>query len=333
MKVKAFAALKPGLTVEPYEFEVDGPKSHEVLIRITHCSVGRGDVSFLRNDYEISNLTYPLVAGHELVGIVETIGEDVGELVVGDRVGVGFQVSCCGACVYCTTGREELCQKQECLVMHRPGGFASHIAVNEHFVFKLPDSFDSAETTPLLCSGLTAYSAIKKAKIEKDMPVGVIGVGGLGHFAVQILDGLGAEVTAFSSKNDRDALKRLGAAKIVPYESQGIEPQTYDRIFVTTYAHIDYDYYLKLLKPDGELWVVGVDTQRTTFSSWLLNDLASRSIRGSYIGSPADMRELLELAGKRDIKGEVRILPVNRLNEALKMVADGNQDFRIVIEM
>lgn len=333
MRINAFAALRPGLAIEPYELEIANPKADEVLIKITHCSVGRGDVSFLRNDYHIDTLTYPLVAGHELVGIVEAIGKDVHSLAVGDRVGVGFQVSCCETCTYCISGQEQLCQQQECLVADRPGGFASHIVVNKRFVFGIPDLLADAEAAPLLCSGLTVYSAIKKAHIKGNMVVGVIGVGGLGHFAVQILQGLDAEVTAFSSKKNHDAVKKLGAVRVVRYESRDVAVQTFDRLFVTTYAHVDYDYYLKLLKPDGALWVVGVDTQKTTFSSWLLNDYASRSIRGSYIGSPAEMRELLQLASRKGIKGEVHTLPAHRLNDALQMVADGSQDFRIVVEL
>lgn len=333
MRVRAYAALKPGLDVEPYKLEISEPKSQEVLIKITHCSVGRGDVSFLRNDYQIPDLTYPLVAGHELVGVIESIGDDVVELAVGDRVGVGYQVSCCGECIYCRSGREELCQKQECLVMNRPGGFASHMVVNERFVFKIPDSLESAEAAPLLCSGLTVYSAIKKARIEKNTPVGVIGIGGLGHFAVQILNELGARVTAFSNKKNPEMVKELGATRVLPYESQEAILQSYDRLFLTTHAHIDYDYYLKLLKPGGELWIIGVDTQKTTFSSWLLNDFASRSIHGSYIGSPAEMTELLELAARRDIAGRTKTLPISQLNKALQMMADGNQEFRLVVEM
>ena len=327
MKIKAYAALQSGLAVEPYELEIADPKSHEVLIEITHCSVGRGDVSFLRNDYEIPDLKYPLVAGHELVGIIEAIGNSVDSLIVGDRVGVGYQVSCCGVCEYCTSGREELCQQQECLVMNRPGGLASHIVVNERFACKIPDSLQSAETAPLSCSGLTTYSAIKKAQVKKNMRVGVIGIGGLGHFAIQLLEALGAEVVAFSGKKNQEAIKELGASRVVPYESREEPLQTYDRLFVTTYAHIDYDYYLKLLKPDGELWVIGVDTQRTTFSSWLLNDFACRSIRGSYIGSQAEMHELLELAANGALQARSRQYPSGSLMKQYKWWRTVTQNF------
>lgn len=332
MKIRAYAALSPGLKVEPCDLQVSDPAAQEILIKITHCSVGQGDVSFLRNDYQISNLVYPLVAGHEIVGTVESVGSGVRNFVTGDRVGVGYQVSCCGDCAYCKSGREQLCQDQECLVVNRPGGFASHIVVNERFAFKIPASLDSAEAAPLLCAGLTAYSAIKKARIEKNMSVGVIGVGGLGHFAVQILHQLGAKVTAFTNKR-QSVIKKLGASYVIRHGSQEAQPQAYDRLFVTTHAHIDYDYYLQMLKPDGELWVVGVDTQRTIFSAALLNDFASRSIRGSYIGSPAEMQEVLELASEHRIIADTKTLPASDLNEALEMVAGGIQEFRIVIEM
>src|SRR5262245_6117159 len=130
MKATGYAAFRPGLLVEPFEFDVAKPKPNEVLIKIAYCSVGRGDVSFLRNDYRVPDLAYPLVAGHEVVGVVEILGTKVHGLAVGDRVGVGYQVWSCGACAYCKADKENLCQKQECLVMHRPGGFADHMTVD-----------------------------------------------------------------------------------------------------------------------------------------------------------------------------------------------------------
>ena len=333
MKITAYTAQKPGLIVQAQELEINDPQSHEISVRITHCSVGRGDVSFLRNDYDIPDLRYPLVAGHELVGIVESLGSDTCSFAIGDRVGIGFQISCCGACEFCLGGHEELCKKQHCLIADHPGGFASHIVVDEHFVFKIPDSLDSAAATPLFCSGLTVHSCILKAHIKENMKVGVVGIGGLGHIAVQLLANKGAQVTAFTNKKDLELVKELGASTVVGYEPSDMEINSFDRIFITTYAHVNYDYYLKLLKPNGELWVVGVDTQPTNFSASLLNDYASRSIRGSYIGSPSEMRKLLEIARRKDITGSVRVLPVDQLNYALTLVAEGCQDFRIVIEM
>ncbi|HXH27119.1 MAG TPA: alcohol dehydrogenase catalytic domain-containing protein [Candidatus Acidoferrum sp.] len=330
MHITSYAALKPGLKVDPYRSGLSGPQTDEVLIAITHCGVGRGDVGFLENAYQIPDLKYPLVAGHEMVGTVVKCGESVTDLTVGDRVGVGYQVWSCGICEFCLQAREQLCQKQKCLVKDRQGGFASHICVNRHFVCKVPASLSSAEATPLFCSGLTVYSAIKKAHIVAGMSVGVVGIGGLGHMAVQILKVQKARITAFSKKHNEAGIRALGADEVVSTPPTALL-KTFDRLFITTHASIDYDRYLRLLKPDGQLWVIGSDTNKTTFSSWILNDFAERSICGSYIGSPAEMRELLELASTASIRGKVSVLPMAELNDALQLVAKGSDSFRIVV--
>jgi uncharacterized zinc-type alcohol dehydrogenase-like protein len=332
MKATVYAAPEPGLKIVEQAIELNDPKDHEILIQITHCGVGRGDVGFLKNTFQVPNLNYPLVAGHELIGKVVSCGEGVKDFAENERVGVGYQVWSCGTCDYCMSHKEQYCQQQKCLVQNAQGGFASHIVVDERFVFKIPNSLESAATTPLLCSGLTVYSAIKHATIEANMKVGVIGIGGLGHMAVQILHHLHAQVTAFSSKkNNVEAIMALGANEVVGYESTNCTSQSFDHLFVTTAAPISYDYYLNLLKPDGNLWIIGSATDKTTFSSWLLNDFAGRSIRGSYIGSPDEMRELLAFAEKQGIKGSTKVMPMGDLHEALKMVDVGSQVFRIVV--
>jgi uncharacterized zinc-type alcohol dehydrogenase-like protein len=332
MKATAFAALHPSLKLHPIEIEIKEPGPHEAMIQITHCSVGRGDIGFLENTYQTPDLTYPLVAGHELIGIISKRGTAVTKFKVGDRVGVGYQVWSCGKCDYCLGCHEELCPNQKCLVLHEQGGFASHITVDERFIFKIPEQLDSASATPLLCSGLTTFSAIKKANVKPTMNTGVIGIGGLGHLTIQLLHQRGAVVTAFTSKLDEiDAIKKLGANQVVAYESASLKNGSYDRLFITTPAQITYDYYLQLLKPDGELWVIGSAIQKTQFSSWLLNDFSSRSIRGSYIGSPNEMRELLALAAEHNIHGSVKTVPMKQINEALRTVANGSNDFRTVV--
>jgi len=332
MKATVFAASHPSLDLSPIEIEVRDPGPHDVLIQITHCSVGRGDIGFLENAYQIPDLRYPLVAGHELIGTVTKSGSAVANFKAGDRVGVGYQVWSCGKCEYCVTSHEELCQKQRCLVLHEQGGFASHITVDERFAFRVPNSLDSASAAPLLCSGLTVFSTIKKANVVPGMNTGVIGIGGLGHMAIQLLHQKDTVVTAFTSKSDKsEVIKQLGANQVAAYESDSLDNDSYDRLFITTPAQINYDYYLQLLKPDGELWIIGSAIRKTQFSSGLLNDFASRSIRGSYIGSPSEMRELLALAAKHDIHGLVKTVSMKQINEAIRIVATGDKDFRIVV--
>jgi uncharacterized zinc-type alcohol dehydrogenase-like protein len=333
MKVHAYAANRPGLHVEPYEYELSELASHDVRIKVTHCSVGRGDTYFLENKYQIPTLQYPLVAGHELVGVIEQCGNQVNRLQIGDRAGVGYEVWSCGICEYCFDGKENLCESQKCLVLSGPGGFADYVVADERFVCKVPSDIKSDAAAPLFCSGLTVYSAIKKARIKEGMCSAVVGIGGLGHFGVQLLKLKGSKIVAFSGKSGQAAevIKKMGASLVLPYKSDEVKPHSFDRIFMTTHASVDYDYYLKLLKPTGELWVVGSDINKTTFSSWLLNDFASRSIHGSYIGSPAEMRELLELASAHGIIGRVKTMPMRELNQALQLVASGNDYFRVVV--
>jgi len=332
MKATLYAALKPGLETVPLTVDLSEPGEDEVLIRITHCSVARGDVGFLENSFNIPQVKYPVVAGHELVGEVVACGKTVTGFAQCERVGVGYQVWSCARCEYCLNGRENLCAKQRCLVLDEQGGFASHILVDQRFVFKIPQSLKSSEAAPLLCAGVTTYSAIKHALIIEGMKVGVVGVGGLGHIGIQLLHHFGAQVSAFSSKlEDSRSIQLLGASEVLPYEWDALDAKIFDRLFVTTHAQINYDYYLNLLKPDGELWMLGSPAHKTVFSSNLLNDFAHRTIRGNYIGSPKEMRELLALAGSHKIKGVVEVMAISRLDEALRRVSIGNDHFRIVI--
>lgn len=335
MQATLFAVNSPGLSITKQTVDLREPQDSEVLIKITHCSVGRGDVGFLKNDYRISNLRYPLTAGHELIGTVVSCGKVAQEtLAPGDRVGVGYQIWSCGTCAYCSSRREQLCQQQQVLVLNAQGGFASHMVVDARFVFKIPESLESANTAPLLCSGLTVFSALKRAQIEEDMKVGIIGIGGLGHMAVQLAALQCKRVVAFSGKQDKAAreILSLGASEVVvPKAKNSLEPQSFDRLFITTPAVINYNDWLKLLKPDGELWVIGSATRNTTFSSGLLNDFANRSIQGNYIGSPDEMRELLSLADEHNIKGSVKVMPMEDLEEALKLVDEGGHAFRVIV--
>lgn len=334
MKAKVFAAPKPGLIVEQSAVDVREPRGSEVLIKIRFCGVGRGDVSFLRNDYGIKGeQRYPLVAGHEFVGQVEACGSNVDGLQNGDWVGVGYQVWSCGECEYCERGAENLCAKQRCLVLNEQGAFSDKKAIDYRFAVKLPEHLQSARGAPWMCSGLTVYSAIKKGTVMDGMVVAFVGLGGLGHLGAMLCRSMGAQVSVFTSKSSAsELLQEAGVDHAYPYESSDAPKTSFDRIFITSPASVDYDYYLSLLRPDGELWAIGSDPKRTLFSSWLLNDFASRSIRGSYIGSMAELRELVEFVGQKALKPKVRVMPMTKLNKALRLMKDGNEFGRIVVE-
>ena len=185
--------------------------SHDVLVRITHRSLARGDIQFIDNDW--GDARFPLVPGHEIVGIVEEAGSEVADLQTGDRVGIGYQQEACFDCSFCKQGTEQLCASQKVIAVDRYGGWPNTSSSMRRFAFRLPPQLDSATSTPLLSSGLTVYAGILRARLPDGSRVAVLGAGGLGHLAIQFLHKMGHRVTAFShSPAKRELIERLGGA-------------------------------------------------------------------------------------------------------------------------
>ena len=184
MEIRAYAINERGGTAQPFVYETTIGR-RDVLVKITHRSLARGDIQFIDNAW--GDTRFPLVPGHEIVGIVEETGSEVADLHTGDRVGIGYQQEACFQCSFCRQGIEQLCATQKVIAVDRYGGLAEHLVVDSRFAFRLPPQLDSARCTPLLSSGLTVYSAILRAQLPARSRVAVLGVGGLGHLAVQFL--------------------------------------------------------------------------------------------------------------------------------------------------
>ena len=208
MHIRAYAIREKGGPAEPFLYE-RALGSRDVLVRITHCSLARGDIQYVDDDW--GDARYPLVPGHEIVGIIEEAGSEVADLQTGDRVGVGYQQGACFECSYCRQGLEQLCPSQKVIAVDCYGGWAEHIVVDGRFAFRLPPQLDSAPSAPLLSSGLTVYAGILRGGLVAGSRVAVLGPGGLGHLAIQFLHKMGHSVTAFShSPAKRELIERLG---------------------------------------------------------------------------------------------------------------------------
>ena len=208
MEIRGYAIHEIGGTAEPFLYERT-LGSRDVLVKITHRSLARGDIQFIDNAW--GDTRFPLVPSHEIVGIVEEVGSEVADLHTGDRVGIGYQQEACFECSFCTQGIEQLCADQKVIAVDRYGGLAEHIVVDGRFAFRLPPQLDSATSTPLLSSGLTVYAGILRAQLPAGSRVAVLGAGGLGHLAIQFLHKTGHSVTAFShSPRKRDADRAAG---------------------------------------------------------------------------------------------------------------------------
>jgi D-arabinose 1-dehydrogenase-like Zn-dependent alcohol dehydrogenase len=302
MKIKALAAYKTGSKLEPFEYE-RSVKDDEILVKIKYRSITTPDLRFIENFWGDSS--YPLVPSAEIMGEVVELGVKVTDFQLGDVVGVGYQIDSCGVCLYCKSGRENLCQQQKVLQVNAYGGLANHIIVSHRFVSRIPKNLQIPEATQLISSGLTVYSGLKKIDIKPGLTVGVVSIGGLGHLAVKFLKKMGCEVVAFTNDSGKhEFLKKNGVTQIASStDSEALLAYKgkLDRVVYTSFVNLDWDSYLKALKPDGKFLSLGVPDENVSFSVALLNDYAGRTIQGSYFGSPSEFKEMLDYCSTNNI--------------------------------
>ena len=333
MKIHAWAAKGPKQQLLPYTYEKEIGEN-DVLVQVKYCSLLKADTFFIDNLWGDSK--YPLIPSSEIFGVVIQKGIHVADIQIGDYVGVGYQVYSCLKCDYCLQGKEQFCTKQRLIEVHENGGLAEHIIVDANFAYKIPVKMQKPEFVSLMGYGLTAYSAIKHSNLIQGMNVGVIGVGNLGHLAVQILSKLGMKVTAFSHSPAKvDQLKKLGVSSFVNLsDSKQLETneKKYDFLLVTTYHSYDWSQFIKLLKPEGEFHFIGLPNDNISFPAVLLADYARRKVTGSYIGSRQDMEELLDFAKDNDIKSITQVYSTEDSNKVIGLLSENKIPFNAVIE-
>ena len=327
-QIRAHAVKEKGGTAEPFSYE-SAPGEHDVVVRITHCSIARGDIQFINDDW--GDARFPLVPGHEIVGIVDEAGSEVTGLRPGDRVGVGYQQQACFECFFCRQGIEQLCPSQKVIAVDAYGGWAEHIVVDGRFAFRLPPELDSATSTPLLSSGLTVFAGIRRAQLSHGSRVAVLGAGGLGHLAIQFLHEMGHSVSVFShSPGKRELIERLGGA-YVDTSDVTRHHGVFDFILSTLNVPFDLDSFVRTLTPVGQLCLVASPVKAVSLSGGLLNN-SRRSIYGNYIGSRSETTQMLEFSAEHGIKAIVEVMPFSRINEAIERVRTRDVLMGLVLE-
>lgn len=331
MKIKAYGIKEEGGKAEPFYYERN-VGDNEVRVKIIYCSIARGDVQFISNDW--GDTKYPLVPGHEIVGVVEETGSNVTTLNVGDRVGIGYQQEACFDCEFCKAGNEQYCAQQKVIGVDCYGGLADHIVVDNRFAFKLPPALHPTNSVPLLSSGLTVYSAIVRAQLPAHSVVGVLGAGGLGHLAIQFLNKMGHEVYAFShSPEKKEMINQLGAEFVLSSNLNNLTTinKKFDFIISTLNVPYDLNPFLKILKPQGKFCVVATPLEKQSINLGLLYDYAQRTIYGNYVGSCQNMIDMLDFSVKHHIESAVDVMPFTKVNEAIEKVRAGKV-IRLVLE-
>jgi len=331
--VHALAATKPGGPLAPFEYDLPGLRPNQVDIAVTHCGICHSDLSMLDNDWGMS--AYPLVAGHEVVGTVAAKGEQVTHLQVGQTVGLGWYAGSCMHCRRCMGGDHNLCPSAESTIVNRHGGFADRVRCNAEWAIAIPDGVDPAKAGPLFCGGITVFNPIVQLGVRPTDRVGVIGIGGLGHLALQFLAAWGCEVTAFTSSDSKmDEAKRLGAARCVDSRSdKALEAEAgrFDMILSTVNAPLNWGLYVNALGPRGRLHLVGAVLEPIPVGAFPLI-MAQRSISGTPLGSPATTADMLGFCARHKIAAVTERFKMSKVNDALQRLRDGKARYRIVLE-
>jgi uncharacterized zinc-type alcohol dehydrogenase-like protein len=330
--IQGLAAHAAGAELLPFRYDPGSLRAQEVEIRVSHCGVCYSDLHLISNDWGISQ--YPFIPGHEIVGTVSAVGVGVKKLEVGQRVGVGWQSNSCGLCEWCTQGLENLCPTAEGTCVHRHGGYADSVRVNARFAIPIPEAMSSEGAAPLLCGGITVYNPMRSHGINPSSRVGVVGIGGLGHMALQFARVFGAEVTAFSSSEAKEEETRaLGAHFFVnTRESKEMREVVgkFDFILTTINADQDWMTYVQALRPTGTLCFVGVPPSPISIHAFPLIS-GVRTITGSPIGSPHQIREMMDVAARHGVKAQTERFPMAKVNEAIAKVKKNKVRYRAVL--
>jgi uncharacterized zinc-type alcohol dehydrogenase-like protein len=341
MRVHAYAAPAAGQPLAPTTIERRDVGPNDVLIEIQYAGICHSDIHTVNGDW--GPQPFPVVPGHEIVGIVAEIGSHVTSHRIGDRVGVGCMVNSCGECANCREGNEQYCLNGMVATYAgtdrdgsaTQGGYSTHVVVDAGFVLRLPDGIAPAAAAPLLCAGITTYSPLRRWGAGPGRKVAVVGLGGLGHMAVKLAAAMGAEVTVLSQslKKQEDGL-RLGAAH---YRATS-DPDTFaqlagrfDLIINTVSAPIDVDAHLSLLAVDGTLVNVGAPAEPLSLHVMSLVG-GRRNYAGSMIGGIAETQEMLDFCAEHGIGAEVEVIAADKVNEAYARVLASDVRYRFVID-
>eukprot|EP01136_Pigoraptor_vietnamica_P004191 Opistho-1_new@34288 len=341
---KAFGTTAPEASLQQMQIERRTVTPKDIEIEILYCGVCHSDLHTARNDW--GGTIYPAVPGHEIVGKVSHVGSEVTKLKVGDFAAVGCLVGSCGTCDSCKQDLEQYCLngfvgtyngKDKHSGTQTFGGYSERIVVDEHFVLKVPANLDLAATAPLLCAGITTWSPLRHWKVGKGSKVAVVGLGGLGHMAIKLAKGLGAEVTLFSRTpgKEKDAIQ-LGADAVVisteAYQMSKVKGK-FDLIIDTVpYVH-DVNPYVATLNISGTLVLVGYLGGLEPILNTVPMILGRIAVAGSLIGGIAETQEMLDFCGEHNIVSDIEIINMQDINEAYERMLKSDVRYRFVIDM
>ena len=343
-EVKAFGTQAADAPLKQLNINRREVLADDIEIEIMYCGVCHSDLHTARNDW--GGTIYPAVPGHEIIGKVTKVGSGVTKLKVGDFAGVGCLVDSCGECESCKHDLEQFCLngmtgtyngKDKHLGQQTFGGYSEKIVVDEHFVLKVPTNLNLAAVAPLLCAGITTWSPLKHWGVGKGSKVAVVGLGGLGHMAIKLAKGLGAEVTLFSRtpNKTKDALELGADAVVISTDADHMKSVTgkYDLIIDTVPSIHDINPYIATLNVNGTIVIVGYLGGLEPLINTVPLILGRKSVAGSLIGGIAETQEMLDFCGEHNIVSEIEVIKIQDINEAYERMLKSDVHYRFVIDM
>lgn len=318
-----------------------GPK--DVAIKIYFCGVCHSDIHTIHGDW--GKIQYPLIVGHELTGEVVAIGSSVSKFDIGSRVGVGTMVDSCRHCPECLRGAENYCENGNTQTYGSKdrdgsitqGGYSKFVVVDQDFVLSIPDSIDLAEAGPLLCAGITTYSPLRHWSVAPGKKVAIVGLGGLGHLAVQFATKMGADVTVVTTSPDKEKDARRFGAKDVLINKDGADFSKNEKAFAFILDTVPYQHNLDILIPllrrDATLCRVGVGKLTTPNEYGQMTTVLSRTaLAGSNTGGIRETQEMLDFCALQNIKPQITKIPMDGINDAWSKVIAKQARYRFVID-
>lgn len=341
--VKAFGTEAPEAALKEMNIERREVTATDVEIEILYCGVCHSDLHTARNEWH--GTIYPNVPGHEIVGRIIKIGSGVTRFKAGDLAAVGCMVDSCRECESCKEGLEQYCEQgntgtynspDKYLGTHTFGGYSQSVVVDEAFVLHVPENLDLAATAPLLCAGITTYSPLRHWNVGPGKKVGIVGIGGLGHMGVKLAKAMGAHVVVITTSTSKvEDAKRLGADEVILSTDEAqmnAHAGTFHFMLDCVSAQHDINAYLRLLKRDGSLTLVGAPEHPLPVAPFSLIP-ARKSFSGSMIGGISETQEMLDFCGKHNITSDIELIRMQDINDAYERLLKGDVKYRFVIDM
>ena len=330
-KIKGFAALSCGAVLTPFTFDRLPLNNNELRVNVSHCGICGSDIQAIDDAYSVFG--FPLVPGHEVVGYISEVGSEISSSRIGQRVGVGWQARACGHCEWCQRGEVQLCLDVINNGTWTPyGGFSTSIVVQDEFVYPLPSEMASEVAAVLMCAGLTVYTALSRHHSSTPQKIGIVGIGGLGHLAIQFAAAMGYEVTAISSSSiKREEALGFGAGNFIDTSQKAafkLFGNYFDMLLITSQGSIDWDGLQDVLKRRGKIILVAFPHVDLDPVDLVAHELA---LLGSFVGTPEEMHKMLSFAAEQEIKPMVELMPMSQINKAIEKVRQNKARYRIVL--